>query len=50
MKGINWKASEAFSKNPAWGSYYAVKASPAGGTTISNAAGAAPPAMQERQP
>ncbi len=39
MEGQNWKASEAFSKNPAWASYFAPVRDLAGNIVNQNAAG-----------
>ena len=39
MRGQNWKASEAFSKNPAWGRYFAPVRTGSGAIANRNAAG-----------
>ncbi|MBC7475293.1 MAG: hypothetical protein H7263_13460, partial [Candidatus Sericytochromatia bacterium] len=39
MKGQNWKASNAFSQNPAWGAYFSPKRTATGAIVNSNASG-----------
>ena len=43
MKGLNWKGSEAFSKNSAWGDYFAPVRTPSGAVVNKNASGATNP-------
>ena len=43
MKGLNWKASESFSKNPAWGQYFAPVRGANGAVVNINAAGVTSP-------
>ena len=43
MRGLNWKASNAFSKNPAWGAYFAPVRTNSGAVINTNAAGATNP-------
>lgn len=43
MKGMNWKAASAFSKNPAWGAYFAPVRTGSGPIVNTNAAGVTNP-------